>query len=289
MRSFKTIMMSAAVASAALAIAAPAQAVVTTFASFNAATAGNIVWVNNGTGGNTTTYRANGTGGTIFTTNSSQTVRPSNSVAGGVGVTFTFLNSLTGFVSNLPAIFTLSASVVNSPVQTAFGFKFQNNIAGTFSFLSDAPVTIQGTTFAAGSNLLSGNFNLGTIAGQTNGTSGALTSSVEGGGATITYTSDFLDFSNTNSRDLSLSLTSIVSLVNNVNRGLNNTSTTGVGPNALRSFRATATGSFSSDPTPLVPVLAAVPEPQSWMMFVVGFGMVGFGYRRGRKAAAIAA
>lgn len=288
MVNFRNIAGAVACVTAVLSFAAPANAVVTTFASFNAASAGNVVWVNNGTGGNTTTYRNNGTGGTIFTTNSAQNVRPASSVPGGVAVTFSFLNDLGGLISNLPAIFTLSATAVNSPAQTAFGFKFQNNIAGTFSFISDAPVTIEGTTYAVGANLLSGSFNLGTIAGQSGATSGALSSSVEGSGADIVYTSDFVSFANTTNRDLSLSLTSIVSLVNSVNRGLNNTSTTGVGPNALRSFRATATGSFSSDPAPGVTVFAAVPEPQSWAMFVVGFGLVGFGYRRRQQAIATA-
>jgi hypothetical protein len=288
MSTFKNFALAAAGVSAALAFAAPANAVVTTFASFNAASAGNVVWVNNGTGGNTTTYRNNGTGGTIFTTNSAQNLRPASAVPGGVAVTFSFLNGLNGLISNLPAIFTLSATAVNSPVQTAFGFKFQNNIAGSFSFLSDAPVIVEGTTYVAGSNLLSGSFNLGTIAGQTNGTSGALSSSFDGSGANIVYTSDFVSFANTTNRDLSLSLTSIVSLVNNINRGLNNTSTTGVGPNALRSFRATATGSFSSDPAPAVTVFAAVPEPQSWAMFVIGFGLIGVAYRRRKSAVAAA-
>jgi hypothetical protein len=284
---FKNFTLAVAGFSAAMAFAAPAQAVITTFASFNAASAGNVVWVNDGTGGNSVTYRNNGTGGTIFTTGSGQAVRPASSVPGGVAVSFSFLNSLNSFISNLPAIFTLSATAVNSPVETAFGFKFQENIAGSFSFLSDADVTIEGVTYGVGSNLLSGNFGLGTIAGQAGATSGALTSSVDGGG-TIAYTSDFLNFASTTNRDLSLSLTSIVSLVNSVNRGLNNSSTTGVGPNALRSFRATATGSFSSDAAPIVTAISAIPEPQSWAMLVIGFGMIGVGYRRHNSAAAAA-
>lgn len=285
---FKNFMIAAAAASASLIVAAPASAVVTTFAAFNAATAGNVVWVNDGTGGNTTTYRSNGFGGTIFTTTSGQAVRPGAAVAGGVDTTFTFLNSLNAYINNLPAIFTLSATTTNSPVQTAFGFKFQENIAGSFSFISNAPVTIEGVDYGVGSNLLSGSFSTATISGVAGGTSGGMSSSVDGG-ASISYTSDFLSFANTSGRDLSLSLTSIVSLVANVNRGINNASTTGVGPNALRSFRATATGSFSTDPAPIVTAISAVPEPQTWAMFVIGFGLIGIGYRRRNKAAAVSA
>jgi hypothetical protein len=46
---------------------------------------------------------------------------------------------------------------------------------------------------------------------------------------------------------------------------------------SLRSFRATATGSFSSDPAPTI---TALPEPGAWAMLIAGFGLVGFAARR---------
>jgi hypothetical protein len=271
----KTIFASAILAVGIVAAASPAAAVVTTFASFNAVSVGNLYYVNNGTGGSTSTYRSNGTGGTISTTNSHSSVRPSLAVPGAVDTSFSFLNSLSPFVSNVPAKFTLLASVTNSPALTVSGFKLQQNLAGSFSFISENAITIGSVTHAAGSNLLSGTFNLGTIFGAAGGTSGSMSSSVNSG-SMITYTSDFLDFTNTTSRDLSLSLTSIVSLVSNVNQGLNNAS-----GKALRSFRATSTGSFSSDPAPLV---IGVPEPQSWAMLVIGFGLIGVSARRRARA-----
>lgn len=271
----KTIFAGAVIAASIA--ASPAAAVVTTFASFNAVSTGNVYYVNNGTGGNAGTYRSNGTGGTISTTNSLPSVRPSAAVPGAVDTTFSFLNALSPFVTNVPAKFTLLATVTNSPAMTVSGFKLQQNFAGSFSFVSVNAITIGSVTHAAGANLLSGTFNLGTVFGAAGGTSGSMTSSVDGG-STITYTSDFLDFTNTNSRDLSLSLSSIVSLVGNVNNGLNNA--TG---KALRSFRGTSTGSFSSDPAPLV---IGVPEPQSWAMLVIGFGLIGVTARRRARVVA---
>lgn len=285
MASIKSVSLVLGAASALLLMAAPASAVVTTFASFNAATAGNMIWQNNGTGSSNNTWRSNGFGGTFFTTTSAQSVAPRLAVPGGVGVTFTYLNSLNSFINNLPAVFTLAGTIANSPATTFGGFKFQQNIASTinFSFISAQNVIIQNTTFLAGANLLSGSFTQGTIVGSSNGTSGGFSSST-GGGATIVYTSDFLDFSTTSNRDMSLSLTSIVSLVLNVNQGLNNATN-----RALRSFRATATGSFSSDPAPRVTAISAVPEPQSWAMFAIGFGLIGVSYRRRSGAKSVLA
>ncbi len=267
----KTLLAGSVFAASLVAATSPAAAVVQTFASFNASSSGNVFWLNNGTGGNARNYINNGTGGTISTTNSAINVRPSLAVPGGVGVTFSFLNSLSTFVTNVPAIFTLNATVLNSPATTMLGFEIQQNIAGSFSFISTTAITKGTTIYAAGSNLLSGTFNQTSIFGQQFSTSGSLSGSTTSG-STITYTSDFLDFTNTSDRDLSLSLTSIVSLVANVNRGLSNA--TG---KALGSFRATATGSFSSDPAPRV---VGVPEPQTWAMLVLGFGLVGVSVRR---------
>lgn len=263
-------------AAAGLVVAAPANAVITTFASFNASTGSNIVWVNNGTGGTSTTYRSNGTGGNIYTTTSAANVQPSASVAGGVAVTFSFLNALNAYVSNMPATFTLSAATTATPAQTFGGFKIQQvSGSGSFSFISNAPVTINQNFYAAGANLLSGTFQNLSIFGQSGGTSGSFGGSV-GNGATISYTSDFLTFPGSLDRDISLSLSSIISLNSNVNRGLNN-----VTNRALRSFRATATGSFSADPTPSI--IPSIPEPETWAMFVVGFGMVAINLRRRKK------
>jgi hypothetical protein len=261
------------------ALAAPALAVVTTFASFNAIGNGNVVYKNNGTGGSNSTFRSNGTGGTIGTTSSAFGVRPADAVFGGTAVTFSFLQSALGSVSNVDATFTLLATAAPSPTDVMFGFSFMSEFTGSFSFISTAPISVGPFNFAAGRNLLSGTFSEASIVGQTLGSSGSLSASTPGG--FITYTSDFLDFSNTVDRDFSMSLTAITSLVSNVNRGLNSAT----GANSLRSFRATSTGSFSSDPAPLT----IVPEPQTWALLVLGFGMVGVTLRRRKTLGVVAA
>jgi hypothetical protein len=169
------------------------------------------------------------------------------------------------------ADFTLLASVTNSPALTAGPFKIEQNIVGSFSILSTSAITIGGTTFAAGANLLSGSFTLGTIFGGTNSTSGSFSSATTSG-ATITYTSDFLDFLPTLDRDFALSLTSITP-------GLNNSTN-----RALRTFKALSTGSFSTDPAP-TPIVA-VPEAATWAMFIGGFGLMGASLRRRRTVLA---
>ena len=287
MMTIKNATLAIAAAAAGLIAAAPANAVITTFASFNTNAAGTVVWRNNGTapGNPNQTYTFNGSGGTFFTTSSAPNVAPRNAVAGGVGVTFSFLNELNPFIANVPATFTMSATVTNSPVLTLgvlpAQFKIQSISTGSFSFISQNAVQVGQTFYAAGSNLLSANFSNVSLSGQTNSTSGAFGGSVSNG-STISFTSDFLNFGNSIDQDMSLSLTSILSLVNNVNRGVNN----GAAANALRSFRATATGSFAADPSPTI--TANIPEPQTWDMFVIGFGLVGVGARR-RKSVAVSA
>jgi hypothetical protein len=269
---------------AAVLAAAPSAAAVTTFASFNAATTDNIVWQNNGTGGSTSTYRANGTGGKLFTYVAPMgggAFNPNTATPGAVDVTFKFLQpQLAGFVNNVGAKFTMDLSVTNAPAtqMTLFNQPFiaQWGLSGSFSFVSKDVITIGSKTFAAGSNLLTATFiNDQTIFGQNQATSGGI-SAATSSGATINYTSDFLDFSNTVNRDASFALSAITSLVSNQNRGLNQANS----GTALRSFRATATGNFSSDPAPII---TAIPEPATWAMMLGGFGLIGGIARRTRR------
>ncbi len=242
------------------ALAATPAAAVTTFAQYQAIGSGaNLRWQNS-------SGTANGTGGSLYTTATST----ANS-AGSRLVSFSFLQpQFAGVVSNVDAVFTLNATVATgNPADLLGGFLVQEPLVGSFSFISTTAITLNTTTFAAGSNLLSGTFTNGAISGQRNGTSGSVGGST-GSGSVITYTSDFLDFSETVDRDFSLSLTSIAS-------PLQASPTNGTPTRALRTFRALSTGTFSSDPAPIV---TAVPEPTTWALMVLGFGMVGFAARR---------
>ena len=270
-------LVSAAALAAGLLAATPSAAVITTFASFSATP---IVFKNSGTGGSNATYTSNGTGGTFYTTTSAAGVRPGLTTPGTVATTFSFLQApLAPYCTNCAANFTFFASTVASPAQTFAGFDFEQHLSGSFSFTSVAGITIHGITYH---NLLTGTFTNMTIAGAAGGSSGGASASTTSTPAgAIVYTSDFLSFVPTTNRDLSISLSAIVSRVSNVDKGLNF-----VNGKALRSFRATSTGSFSTDPAPLITVL---PEPETWGLMIAGFGMVGLQARRRARSASTAA
>lgn len=241
---------------AGLSAAMPAQAALTTFANFTG--------INSDAG---VRFDNNGTGGSLYTIETPMASSPGSRL-----VSFSFLQSALSAVSNVTASFTMIANTV-SPAQQMTGFLVQPNLTGAFSFLSTSAVTVGSTTYAAGSNLLSGSFTDVTIAGQVNASSAAYSGST-GGGAVISYTSDFLTFAPNSDYDLSISLSSLAPLL------------AAVPGNALSSFRAYSTGSFSSEPAPAV---NAVPEPSVWGLMIVGFGLVGVQARRRNGSRAVAA
>jgi hypothetical protein len=241
--------------------AAPAQAVITTFAQYGTiGTGANVYFKNNGAG------TTQGTGGSFYSI-----ATPTSTVAGARNVSFSFLQALIApSVTNQVAQFSLFGTVTNTPALLTNGFLIQENINGVFSFTSTTAITVGATTYAAGSNLLSGTFTGANIFGQRLGSSGSFTSNI----ASVNYTSDFLTFDNTVDRDFSLSLSSILSPLQAAPTG-------GTPTRALRTFKAVSTGSFSSDPAPIV---NGVPEPEMWALMVAGFGLVGVQLRRRSKA-----
>lgn len=271
MTRLKTVLLSAAALGSALAFAAPASAVVTTFATFSAQNSdANLRYVN---AGNSVSRSADAS---IYTTASATGTTPASAL-----VRFSFLQS--AFVTdpaiqNITAIFTLRAMVArNTPTSTVmFGnstFFDQPGISGSFSFLTKSAITLAGPnfvphTYAAGSNLLSAAFTGMDISGKISGSSGADNASTLGGD-TINFTSDFLDFTHVADLDLGMTLTSVAP-----------TFLVATGANkALKSFRTNASGQFSSDPAPIINGLA-VPEPASWALMIAGFGGVGVMLRR---------
>ncbi len=239
-----------------LASAMPAQAALTTFANFTGIDADAGVRFDN-----------NGTGGSLYTITTPTATTPGSRL-----VKFSFLQGALSAVSDVTASFTMLGNTT-SPAQLTGGFLIQPNITGAFSFLSTSALMIGGTNYAVGSNLLSGSFTDVTIAGQENASSAAYSGST-GGGATISFTSDFVTFAPGSDYDLSISLSSLAPLLS-VTPG-----------NALNSFDAYSTGSFSSEPSPTV---NAVPEPSVWGLMIVGFGLVGVQARRRNGVKAVAA
>lgn len=248
---------------AALAAGAPAVAAITTFAQFSTIGNGaNVRWVNNGAASNTSSSTtATGSGGFFYSTTTA-TAR----VPGNVAVKFEYLQPSLATLGFINANFFMNITVPSGNPATALGaFRLQNIPSGGFSFLSTQAFTVGVTPYAVGTNLLTGTFTAGTIFGA--GTSGSFSGNSGTGG--LIYTSDVLNFTNTINRDFSYSLTSITPIIFRSNAS-----------RAIRTFRAVATGQFSSDPAPIVN--AAVPEPQVWGMLVIGFGLVGVQVRRRR-------
>jgi hypothetical protein len=87
-------------------------------------------------------------------------------------------------------------------------------------------------------------------------------------GSVITYTSDFLDFSHVVAKDFSFSFS-----------GASPTFSANVGSSS-RTTRFSGTGTFASDPVPVVP---GVPEASTWVMMMAGFGVAGMALRNGRR------
>ena len=248
----------------AMAAAAPAQAVIVTFATFDAIGGSNLRWTNDGAG-------ESGSGGSLVSIAS----------PGGAGpaprqVSFSFVNvAIAPEVTAVTALFSLNASAPTGNPAAALGpFLLQDGIGGSFSFTTTSSLQVGSTFFAAGSNLLSGTFGGASILGG--GAAGTLGASTPGGD-TVVFTSDFLDFGAVTDRDISLSLAAISPALARLNAGA-----------ALSGFTATGSGSFSSDGAPALayPPTPGVPEPSTWAMTLLGFGLLGAGVRRRRSRTA---
>ncbi len=239
-------------------VAAPAQAVVfATYSTANPVT--NFRWTNSGNSNAVTR-----------TTNAVFFSSPSGSTAAAVPIRFSFGagTGLSSFVNNVTANLTITGSVARGIAAT--GSVDQPGAVGSFSFVSTTAISVSGgnlrpTTYAIGSNLLSVSFggaNLVGTTGQTTGTFSAATAS----GDTVTFSSDFLDFTDAGAASFATSLIAMVP-------------TLGVAQNgALRTFRGRLSGNFETAVAPTA--TAEVPEPQSWVLLIAGFGLVGAAMRR---------
>jgi len=258
----------ATILAAGFAAAAPAAAAIATFANYTTIGGVNLMWKKTGT-------NALNTGGNLYTIST-----PSSTTAGAVAVKFNFQN-----LPYLPALGPLDAgftfNAIANPGTAAgslFGiFDVQPLSSGSFSFIYKGPNFVVGQThYHTNDNLLTATFFTGgAIAGQDNSTSGSVGAATSTGGTTITYTSDFLNFGGTHNKDFAISLSSITPTL-----GL----TTGL---ALNTFKASSAGLFSTDPVPLT--TAIIPEPATWGMLVVGFGLVGINGRRRSRLTSVAA
>ncbi len=247
-------------------LASAANAVVVPFAAYTSIGAGKMVWTNNGTGNPAT--RSNGNGGTLTTTTTQ------------VNFQYQTIPILTG-LGNLVANFAISGASSGPAMSTVipgFGtFLYQPTSTVTFSFLSTTAFTVNNINYGIGTNLLSGTFT-GGISGKSGSTTGNLGGS-SASGDVLHFSSDVVTFANNANFDASISLSAITNV-------LFRAAGTGINQKGLRSFKSAHSGTFSSDP---VPIVNAVPEPEVWALMVVGFGMVGLQVRRRNRQNSVTA
>ena len=159
------------------------------------------------------------------------------------------------FVSNLG---TTAGSTSGSRVQL-----FDTVSSGSISFTRDSAA---GEGNGTRTNLLTVSFTNAELDASNNSGSFTFKSNAN---SVITFSSDFLDFTNVLAKDFSFSFS-----------GSNPTFSAPVGGSS-RNLAFSGSGTFASDPAPLV--VGGVPEPASWAMMLGGFGLLGLSLRT-RKA-----
>jgi hypothetical protein len=135
--------------------------------------------------------------------------------------------------------------------------------SGTLSFTSASPITWGGHT---GTNLLTVNFSGGAITALWGGSTANYGNSTPPN--TVTFTSDFLNFSSSTARDLALAIDAINPPVGALFGG-------------RRFHTGSVSGNFGADVTSGNP--QGVPEPASWALMFAGFGLAGSVLRSQRR------
>jgi hypothetical protein len=197
-------------------------------------------------------------GAHIYTTASSTTT-----AAGSIPIYF--LLSLANLPADLvdPQFAGLSVDFTSTSGTTGSGSsRVQMFGNGTVSILRDTPAN-EGLN--ARTNLLTVTFQNAELDASQN--SGSFTFK-SNDNTTITYTSDFLDFSNVVAEDFSFSFS-----------GASPRFSANLGSSSVNS-RFSGTGTFASNP---VPTTFGVPEASTWAMLCIGFGAVGAVMRTGRR------
>ena len=244
---FKKLLLIAATATATL-VSSNALAASDTFATFHEATA--VKGFNFSNNGAIATFSA--TNDNIF-------------------FDFTGISGLAAALTGDQAAKLTMSSTTTAPV-TLFGGFFDVQSLNKSSTIS----IIRNTKFAAINgnfydNLLTITFNAASIGyASLFGVSGANSLAFSASNGSVTFTSDFLNFSQSSTNDLGLALTGLSNAV-------------GITGSFLSPFLADATGTFSSDPGAtaiLAHTTAPVPEPETYAMMLAGLALVGFVSRR---------
>jgi len=249
-----------AIALGLTAIAAPSQAAVVLFASYNTgnSNAANFRFVNGGA--------ADPDSAVLYTTSTA-----SATSAGASNVRFSFFDdpAIPDF-QNLAAKFTLNGTVKDTPAQFDGTTYTQQGVDGSFKFVYSGPTTvIDGKSLVQNSSVLfSGTFTNAWIQGR--GGVGGVDVTIGNGGSAV-FASNYYNLSlfNPTTDEYTFHLGAVSPNFSQANSG-----------SALKTFRAHVAGDFQA--------AAAVPEPATWALMIGGFGGAGAMLRR-RKAVAAAA
>ena len=174
------------------------------------------------------------------------------------------------FVSGIQADFSFLGTGTSFAVNTAGDLWSQHFDGGSASFISTSAFSLGSTNYAAGTNILSLDFIRGEMSARVNGTSGNALASIPID-AFANVSSDFLSFPPTQLTDFSITLANVIPGFCIGSCGIG-----GQAAVRFQNFTARGSGDFT----------ATVPEPSTWAMLLLGFGMVGFAARRRQVAAA---
>jgi hypothetical protein len=147
-----------------------------------------------------------------------------------------------------------------TPALTIAGQQYQSGLHGTFSFTALEAFSRNGVDYGIGTDLLSGAFSGGTILGVSTGSVNV--DPMDTGVAA--FTSGVFDTSHFFDETFSLGL-------NAITRSSGVTGLAHLNGKSLSNFTATSTGQFAA---------AAVPEPATWGLMILGFGGAGMLLRR---------
>lgn len=186
------------------------------------------------------------------------------------GVPVYFLFGVSGLAADLTGFqdATLSVDFVSNLGTTSSGGASRVQLFDTVTNGSISFVRTSAAAEGAGTrtNLLTVSFkNAELDASQNNGSFTFKSNS----NSVITYTSDFMNFSNVITKDFSLSFS-----------GSNPTFQSPIGKSA-KNMTFSGTGTFASDPAPIT---IGAPEASTWAMLVLGFGGIGALMRSGRRS-----
>ncbi|MEO7716606.1 MAG: hypothetical protein ABIY70_10405 [Capsulimonas sp.] len=210
-------------------------------------------------------------------------------VSATIPVTFTYQvpNAYGASGTSIKALLSFSGQV-NGVVTKADGTALVGSPAGVSVMQKLKNVTFTFTAITAGNipgtNLLTTTASTGALTGRIGGRTLSFGGDT-GLGDSVNYSSDFLNFTHTIEQDFNFSFTSLTNLTGGGALAVKTSGNLASGKGNFVPFSTSGTGTFDSDPAPLLPS----PEPAPVAAFLIGgMGLALLAFR-GRKASRLSA